>query len=62
MSDHWTPTLSEEGSEEVFREQESRETETSQRLTMLERVRNAARALGQSGTRSQLGTGPKRTY
>lgn len=60
MSDHWTPMLSEEGSEEVLCEQQTREAETPQRLEMLERVRNAARALGQSDTRNQLGTGSKR--
>lgn len=62
MSDHWTLTLSEEGSEEVLKEQESREAETPQRLAMLERVRNAARSLGQSDTRTQLTTGPKSTF
>lgn len=59
MSDHWTPTLSEEGSEEVLREQESREAETPQRLAMLERVRNAARSLGQSDTRNGIATTPR---
>ena len=62
MSDHWTPPLSEEGSEEVLREQQSREAETPQRLRMLERVRDAARALGHTDTRNQLRTGPKKAY
>ena len=62
MSDHWTPTLSEEGSEEVMREQSTREAETRQRLEMLERVRNAARLLDRNDTRGQLRPGPKRPY
>lgn len=55
MSDHWTPQLSEEGSEEVLQEQRSREAETPQRRAMLERVRNAMRALGRQGTENQVG-------
>lgn len=62
MSGHWTPPLSEEGSEEVLREQQSREVETPQRLTMLERIRNAARVLRHTDTRNQLRTGPKKAY
>ena len=50
MTDHWTPALSEEGSKEVFAEQQSREAETPQRRAMLERVRAAIRALGRQDT------------
>lgn len=46
MTDHWTPTLSEEGSEEVLNERNSRAAETPQRRALLERVRDAMRSLG----------------
>ncbi len=55
MADHWTPTLSKEGSEDVFEEQQSREAETPQRRAMLEHVRAAFRSLGRQGTQKQLG-------
>lgn len=56
MTDHWTPTLSEEGSKEVFAEQQSREAETPQRRAMLERVRAAIRALGRQDTERRFGS------
>lgn len=55
MSDHWTPPLSEEGSEEVLQEQRSREADTPQRRAMLERVRNAMRPLGPQEIENRLG-------
>ena len=56
MTDHWTPTLSEEGSKEIFEEQQSREAETPERRAMLERVRAAVRALGRQDTERRLGS------
>ena len=50
MTDHWTPPLSEEGSEEVLREQDERPAETPARIAMLTRVRDAVRSLGGQGT------------
>lgn len=55
MPDYTTPPLSEEGSEEVLREQNTREPETRQRLEMLERVRNAARQIGRQGSQGAFG-------
>jgi len=62
MSENWTATLSEEGSEEVLREQGTRAAETPQRLSMLERVRNAARLLERDDHGNQIGLSPKRFY
>ena len=54
MSEHWTDVLSEEGSEEILREQSERAVETPQRREMLQRVRDALRILGHQGAQGAL--------
>jgi hypothetical protein len=54
QADNWTLPLSEDGTRELLNERESRPAETSQRLAMLARVRDAVRALNEGGTRSLL--------
>lgn len=54
MIDHWTLPLSEEGMREIEEERETRPVETSQRLEMLARVRDAVRSLECGGTQGFL--------
>lgn len=60
MSDHWTLPLSVKGSEEVRKEQETREAETQQRRAMLERVRKAARQMDRDSNQASLERRPTR--
>jgi hypothetical protein len=43
MEEYWTPPLSDEGSDEVREEQQTRPKETKQRIEYLERIRAARR-------------------
>lgn len=55
MPNHWTPTLSEKGSEEVLKEQGTREVETTKRRSMLARIRDAVRSLHRDEQRGIFG-------